>query len=91
MIRSDGNVGPNYLRSLTETSANLVLVQAEESPTNPDGLAVFAYFEGTPDREDLKAIPHRQWKFERHGGKKQVQNVLADRAGLERWMIGHII
>ena len=75
---------------------NPTLVQHEEHPHNPSAVAVFAYFEGTPTAADLLKVQEEEEKCEgwTPPGREleylepvRDQNVVADRAGLERWCL----
>ena len=69
--------------------AKLVYKQVEENPENPgNGVCLFAYFEGTPIEEDLKAAQKGAdgYVFPVKDCE-EVENEVSRRAGLQRWML----
>lgn len=69
--------------------ANLLLVQFEENPHEENAVVVVAYFEGTPTAEELLEVQkmHCEGWGTGYDKPEQLQNVVADRAGLERWCL----
>lgn len=73
---------------------NPILVRREEHPDESNAVAVFAYFEGTPTAADLLKVQEQQCEGWTPPGKSleyleptQERDVVADRAGLERWCL----
>jgi hypothetical protein len=69
--------------------AKLIRTAMETNPYNDAGAILFAYFEGTPSRADLRKVIKKEIDEEmQEWAEPEKMQTGTEKEGVERWLIG---